>query len=180
MCTTLFVPDTPLYAVGSAEEMARQTVADKSTVLALLAVSAGIAFALAIIGVYGVMAQTVRAQMRSYRIRLALGANRGQVLGSVIVSAVSMAVVGIGVGGALPTTRALQGQLYGIPPVHAGIYSGVAALLAMSAIAATAGPAWRAIKADPATVFRNGEQFRGQSFSAKCKIDTIQAMSGRL
>lgn len=152
-----FDDDAPLYSVGSGDDMARQTVADKRTVLALLAVFASVAFALAIIGLYGVVAQTVRTHKRSYGIRLALGAKRHQLLGQVLASSGLVTLLGLaaGIAGARLLSQSLRELLYGVQPLDLHTYALAGFLFVLTAVATTAWPVWKATTIDPASILRD-------------------------
>lgn len=151
-----FDGDAPLYAQATLEELARRTVADRRTVLVLLGVFAGIALALAVVGIYGVTAQAVRARMREYGIRLALGAAPGRVRAAVLGSGFALALAGVGAGavGAAALTRTLQGLLYGVAPLDPRAFALAGAVLLVVALLAVLGPAVRASRVDVAGVLR--------------------------
>jgi ABC-type antimicrobial peptide transport system permease subunit len=120
--------------------------------LTLLTAFAVVAVLLAVPGIYGVISYVVTQQRREWAIRLALGASRRSVVGGVLSGGLGLIVAGLllGVGIALTTTRVLQGLLYGVSPSDPSTLAAVAALLLTVSILASAVPAVRATRIDPA------------------------------
>ncbi len=108
------------------------------------------------LGVYGVVASRVVRRTREIGIRLALGAERGQVLRLVCAEGARLGLPGVAVGipAALATTRVLQSLLFGVDPWDASALVGALAALAIAVAAATLVPAWRAVRTSPATSLR--------------------------
>jgi putative ABC transport system permease protein len=117
----------------------------------LLAVFSGLALTLAAIGVYGVMAYSVSERRRELAIRIALGARPGQIVRPVLGQGLAMIGVGIGLGlaGALVTSRAVGSLLYAVSPTDPAVLVGVAAVLAVVGLLACWAPALRATRVDP-------------------------------
>ena len=111
---------------------------------------------LALVGVFGVLAQLVQARWREMGIRLALGAQRAQVRWMIVRHGMTLLAVGVGAGllVALGTTRVLATLLYEISPTDALTYLGVAVLLGAAGLLAAWIPAWRASAANPAKTLR--------------------------
>jgi ABC-type antimicrobial peptide transport system permease subunit len=109
-----------------------------------------------VIGVYGVLAYTVTRRTREIGIRMALGAERGSVVGMVVRQGVAMAGTGLALGlaAALVLTRGLESLLYGVPPRDPVTFATVAGLFAMVALAAAWLPARRAAATDPVRALR--------------------------
>jgi predicted permease len=122
----------------------------------LLAVFAGVAMVLAAIGIYGVIAYSVTQRTREIGIRMALGAQRTQMLGMVLRQSLTLVVIGITIGFlvALGATRVLATLLYGVGANDASIYAVVIALLGAAALLASYIPARRAMKVDPMVALR--------------------------
>ena len=122
----------------------------------LLGVFAGVACALAAIGVYGVLAYDVIQRTHEIGIRMALGAQRSQVMGLVLRKGVMLTAVGIAIGlaAAAATTRVLQGMLYGLSPLDPQTFVAVSLLFGLVAIAAAYVPARRATGVDPMVALR--------------------------
>jgi ABC-type antimicrobial peptide transport system permease subunit len=130
---------------------------DPARYAATLAGALGIlALALASIGMSGVFAYVVRQRTREIGVRMALGANTGQVVRLVLASNLRALAFGLlaGVGGAVASTRLLKNMLNGVSPLDPLAYAGVFALLIAAAAAASALPARRAARVDPVTALR--------------------------
>ena len=115
-----------------------------------------LALVLAAIGIYGVIAYTTRERTHEIGIRLALGAQRREVLRLVLLQGMQLTIAGLvmGVALALMLTRFLQKILFGVTATDVITYAGVAALLAIVALAACWIPAWRAMRVDPMVALR--------------------------
>jgi predicted permease len=115
-----------------------------------------LAFILASMGVYGVMAYSVSQRTRELGIRMALGAQTSQVIQLVLRQGMSLAVIGLGLGlfAAFGSTRLAGSLLYGVNPSDPVIFVGVTSLLAFAAFAACYLPARRALQINPVTALR--------------------------
>ena len=115
-----------------------------------------LAFILASMGVYGVMAYSVSQRTRELGIRMALGAQTSQVIQLVLRQGMLLAAIGLGFGlfAALGSTRLAGSLLYGVNPNDPVIFVGVTSLLAFAAFAACYFPARRALKIDPISALR--------------------------
>jgi putative ABC transport system permease protein len=124
----------------------------------VLGVFAAVALSLAGVGIYGVMAYSVTQRAQEIGIRMALGADRRQVLGLILWHGLKLALAGLtlGLGAALACTRVMASLLYNVPPTDAVTFAAVSVLLIATAIAASFIPAWRASGTDPATTLRGG------------------------
>jgi ABC-type antimicrobial peptide transport system permease subunit len=122
----------------------------------LLGAFAALALVLASVGIYGVVAHGVARRTREIGIRMALGAQAGEV--GAMVMREGMQVIGVGLVAGLATgaaaSRLLEGLLYGVKPTDPWTFAGVAALLAAVAAVAVWVPARRAMKADPLASLR--------------------------
>jgi putative ABC transport system permease protein len=149
-------PDAGIDAIAPVDRLVASSVARQRFYAVMLAGFAAIAALLAAVGIYGVLAYAVVERTREIGIRMALGAQRGQVLGAVLGRGVLLAVVGIAVGlvGAAGVTHYLQSMLYGIAPLDRGTFLAVA--LAFAAVASLASyiPARRATEVDPMVALR--------------------------
>ena len=123
----------------------------------LFSLLGGLALALAITGIYGVMAYHVSQRRRETAIRRALGASVGQVVGMVLGSGMRLALAGVVLGaiGALLTTRSLSSLLFRVDPRDPSILVASAVLVTLSALIACALPALRAGRTDPAAILRD-------------------------
>ena len=146
----------PLGRVRTMEEILSASLAFHRFLMLLLVAFAGLAVALAAVGIYGVMSYLVTQSTREIGVRIALGAQPRQVLGVVIGRGMLMAGSGaaVGLAGALALTRLLAHQLYDVQPTDALTFGAVTALLLLVALVACFLPARRATKVDPMVALR--------------------------
>ena len=139
------------------QEIIDQTLATPRFQSTLLAMLGAAGLILAVVGIYGVIALLVVQRTHEFGIRIALGARRGQVLAMVVGQGLVLAVVGIAVGtvASVGATRVLDELLFGVGPRDPLTFSVVAGLLAVLAVAASAIPAWRAMRVDPLVAMRS-------------------------
>ncbi|HEV2206397.1 MAG TPA: ABC transporter permease [Candidatus Acidoferrales bacterium] len=149
-------PDQPLYHVGTLEQTLAESVAPRRFNMLLLGIFAGIAFVLATVGIYGVMAFSVVQRTHEIGIRMALGARTSDVLGMVVRQGLKLTAVGvtIGIAGALVLTRFLASLLFGVRPNDAVTFVGVSLILGVVALVACYIPARRAMRVDPMVALR--------------------------
>jgi putative ABC transport system permease protein len=149
-------PELPIARIASMATLESSALARDRFNAVVLVVFAGTALLLAAIGLYGVMAYLVTQRQAEIGIRLALGGGPRDVLRLVIGDGMRMALAGIALGivASLALARVLEGLLYGIEPTDPATYVVIAATLAVVALLASALPARRATKADPATALR--------------------------
>jgi putative ABC transport system permease protein len=123
----------------------------------LLTLFAGMALILAMVGVYGVISYSVSHRTREIGIRMALGAQRREVMAMIVKEGLLYAATGLALGaaGALALTRALSGLLYGISPTDPWTFALVSALLCGAALLACYLPARRATRIDPMLALRH-------------------------
>src|ERR1700704_72347 len=128
----------PLASVRTMQEVYDKSVARTSFTLVMLGIAGTMALVLGIIGIYGVISYTVSQRQREIGIRLALGAQSGDVLQMVLRQGARMALVGvaIGIGAALGLTRLMTSLLFGVSPVDPSAFAAVAALLFLVALSA--------------------------------------------
>ncbi len=117
---------------------------------------AGIGLALVVIGVFSVMAYAVSLRTPEFGIRMALGAQRGDILGMVLKSGLALIIVGvlIGLAGSFALTRFLTSQLQGVSPTDPLTFGAVVAVILATGLAACLLPARRAARVDPLVALR--------------------------
>jgi putative ABC transport system permease protein len=148
--------DRPVTSIKTIEkQMEENHVASRSQSV-LLGIFGGLGFALAIVGVYGVMSYVVSQQTREIGIRMALGANREKVLRMVIVHGLKLTLTGVavGIGTSLALTRFMSSQLLGVSATDPVTYGGMAIILIAVAVGACFIPAQRAMRVDPMVALR--------------------------
>ena len=149
-------PELPVSTVRSMEQWVSASAAQPRLNAVLVAVFACVAVLIAAIGVYGVLSYSVQQRTREIGLRMAVGAQRGDVLRLVVREGMLVALAGIGAGllGAMALSRVLASLLYGVPERDPATFAAVAAGLALVALAACAAPAFRASKVDPIIALR--------------------------
>jgi predicted permease len=149
-------PTLPVYGVRTMDERLGQALSRARFAALLLAASAALALALAVLGVYGVLAFAVGQRRRELAVRMALGARAGEVAAMVVRQGLRLAALGtaLGLAGALAASRLLAGLLYGVAPRDPLTFVATPLLLLAVAAAACAIPARRAMAIEPAAVLR--------------------------
>jgi predicted permease len=148
--------DLPLASVRTMQEVYDKSVARTSFTLVMLGIAGTMALALGIIGIYGVMSYSVSQRKREIGIRLALGAQGGDVLQIVLRQGAKLALVGVlvGVAAAFTLTRLMANLLFGVTAHDPLTFVAVAALLILVALLACYIPARRATRVDPIVALR--------------------------
>jgi predicted permease len=146
-----------IYNVRTMDEVVSSSFAARRLSMLLLSVFAALALVLACVGIYGVISYLVSQRTHEIGLRMALGAERGDVLRLVLGHGARMALVGvaIGVGAALGLTRLMANQLFGVSAYDPLTFAAVAFLLIVVAIAACYVPARRAMSVDPLIALRH-------------------------
>ena len=149
-------PDLPLYQVHTLDYYYTKSMARTSFTLVMLALAGGMALLLGIVGLYGVIAYSVSQRTHEIGIRMALGAQRRDVLKLVVNGGMGLTLMGVGIGvaGALVLTRFLSSFLYGVKPTDPLTFIVVSLVLTGVALLACYIPARRATKADPVIALR--------------------------
>jgi putative ABC transport system permease protein len=149
-------PNQPIYSIQTMEEIKSQSIASERLNLTLLSIFAGVALILALVGVYGVMSYSVTQRTHEIGIRMALGAQTGNVMKMVIGNGMKMAMIGvvIGLGMAFTLTRVMQNLLFGISATDLLTFVSVPMILIGVALVACFIPALRATKVDPMIALR--------------------------
>jgi putative ABC transport system permease protein len=149
-------PDLPVYRVRTMGEVMGESLQRRRMALILLAGFAGLALLLASIGIYGVMSYAVAQRRIEIGLRMALGADRGQVLRMMIGNGMATIAVGLAVGLilALALTRLMRGLLFGVHASDPLALGGATLLLVVAALLAIFIPARRATKVNPMVALR--------------------------
>jgi putative ABC transport system permease protein len=149
-------PELALFNVQTAESALAGSLAPRRFNAWLLAVFAGVALTLAIVGVYGVLSYAVTQRTREMGVRLALGASSGQILRMVVGDGMRLVAlaVGLGIASALALGRVLESLLYGVTAQDPLTFGSVAGVLALTALAACYVPARRATRIDATAALR--------------------------
>jgi predicted permease len=145
-----------IYGVQTMDEVVSDSLADRRFSMILLGVFAALALVLSSIGIYGVISYLVGQRTHEIGIRMALGAQRGDVLKLVLGQGMRMALIGVGVGlaAAIGLTRLMSKMLYQVSATDPVTLIGVSVLLTVVALAACYIPARRAMRTDPIIALR--------------------------
>ncbi|HZF41317.1 MAG TPA: ABC transporter permease [Blastocatellia bacterium] len=148
--------DQPIVRVATMDELLAATAAERSFALILFEAFGLVALALAAIGIYGVLSGSVNERTREIGVRMALGAERLDVLSLILRQGLKLTLGGVGAGllAAWAATRLLTKLLYGVSPTDPLTFGGVALLLTGVALLACYLPARRATKVDPLVALR--------------------------
>ena len=149
-------PNQPVTDILTMDQVLDRALSERKLSMFLLAVFAAVATLLAALGIYGVVAYGVAQRTHEIGIRMALGAQRANVLGMILQDGARLAAVGllIGISGSLLTMRFLESQLYGVKASDPLTIVAVAVGLAVITVAACYPPARRATKVDPLVALR--------------------------
>ena len=150
-------PEQPIYAIQTLEEAMALSAFQQRLSAILLGIFAAIALALAAIGIYGVMAYAVTARTREIGVRLAVGAQRREVIWLVLGQVLTLSCLGLalGIGGLFLAGRGLRGLLVGVSPNDPMTIGLAATGLGIVALLAGWSPAWRASRVDPIQALRS-------------------------
>jgi putative ABC transport system permease protein len=148
--------DVPLSEIETMGSFVADSIATERVTMLLLGLFAGLAIVLSAVGIYGVVSYSVGQRTHEIGIRMALGAERRDVLWFVVGKGLALTAFGVGAGliGALGLTRFLSSLLYGVLPTDPFIFGGVSLLLAGVALLASYLPARRAVKVEPVVALR--------------------------
>jgi len=150
-------PEIPVFHAETLDDVLSSSLSVRRFSMEMVALFAGTALLLAGLGIYGTISFLVHEQSREIAIRLALGAQRRDILKMVLRRGLTLAAVGAGVGlvGALIVSHLMAGLLYGVSPYDLSTFAGVTAVLTAVAIAASYVPALRAMRLDPITTLHS-------------------------
>jgi predicted permease len=151
-------PNLPLASVQILADIQAKSMAQTSFAMVMLAIAAGVALLLGVVGVYGVTAYIAAQRTREIGIRMALGAQTGDVRRLFLRHGLLLAGIGIAVGVSvsLALTRVMSALLFGVGPMDPVTYAAVSAGVAAFALLATWLPARRASRIDPLVALRSG------------------------
>jgi ABC-type antimicrobial peptide transport system permease subunit len=146
----------PLASVRTMQDVYSKSLARTSFTLVMLGIAGTMALTLGIIGIYGVISYTVSQRQREIGIRLALGAQGGDVLQMVLRQGAKLALVGVGVGicAALGLMGLMKNLVFGVSAYDPVTFAAVAVSLVFVALVACYIPARRAMQVDPIVVLR--------------------------
>jgi putative ABC transport system permease protein len=149
-------PDLPLAGVKTIDEIVDESLAIDRFSVVLFASFGVLGLLLAAVGIYGVMAFGVAQRTQEFGLRMALGAQRSQVIGLVLKEGTILVLIGvsIGLGGAYLVGRAMQSTLYGVGAMDAQAFGAVSSLLLVAAWLACLVPALRASRVEPIVALR--------------------------
>jgi predicted permease len=149
-------PSLPLIRMRAMDDVVDAAIARPRFLTLLLGIFAGLALALAAVGTYGILSYIVSERMQEIGIRMALGADRNQILKLVLRRGVILAGVGLvlGLAGAAGLTRVMQSMLYNITPTDPLTLAGVAVVIALVSTVACLIPSWRASRVDPLVILK--------------------------
>ena len=149
--------DLPVPSMKTMREMVSGSMAQRRFQMVLIMAFAGLALVLAIVGIYGVVSYSVLLRTREIGLRIALGAQPGDVLRSVLKQGLTPVVAGVAMGlaGAAAAAVALKSLLFGIGPLDPAAIGGVACLLLLAATVACYVPARWASRLDPTEALRH-------------------------
>ncbi|MGH9345132.1 MAG: ABC transporter permease, partial [Terriglobia bacterium] len=150
-------PELPVYSVETLSQIVSQSSQEQQFEALLLGLFAAAALALAVIGIYGVISYSVAQRTHEFGVRIALGAQKGDVLRMVVWQGFKLTFAGIAIGivGALGLTRFLASLLYGVKPTDPLTFMSVSLILTAASLLATYIPALRAAKVDPMVALRH-------------------------
>jgi predicted permease len=146
----------PLGSLVTLGDVYARSMARASLMLVLLGITAAMALALGLVGIYGVLSYVVTQRTREIGIRMALGAQSMQLKRVVLGNVLALVVVGVavGLGGAALLTRLMESQLFGVTALDPATYGAVAAVLIVTGVLAGYLPARRATRVDPMAALR--------------------------
>jgi predicted permease len=149
--------EQPVIDVQTMDQILSNSISQRRLTMYLLGMFAILALVLAFIGIYGVIAYSVTQRMREIGVRMALGAQKNDVLKLVIVEGMKPAIIGIllGLVIALSLTRLISSMLFGISAIDPATFTVISALLSIVALFACYIPAHRAASVDPMVALRN-------------------------
>ena len=149
-------PEQPVLDIATMEEIVEDSLGQRPFAMMLLASFAMLALLLATVGIYSVLAYTVRQRVREIGIRMALGAPTGGVLRLIVIEGLKPTLIGVLLGLVLAAglVQVMATMLYGVDRHDPGTFTIVAGIMLLVGIAATLVPAFRATRVDPIVTLR--------------------------
>jgi ABC-type antimicrobial peptide transport system permease subunit len=149
-------PLVPVFHVQPMNDYVASSMAQRRFVLALMTTFGGLAVALAVIGLYGLLSHQVVLRTMELGIRAALGATKWDLLSLIVSRALALTAAGVVLGAtlAVASTRALASLLFGVSPLDGATFAATGFLLVAAGAAACCLPALRAARVDPMTAIR--------------------------
>ena len=149
-------PQLVMYKPMPLDEAIGQGESQRVFTLRLLTTFAGVALALAALGLFGVLSYSVRLRSREFGIRMALGADRGSIRRMVLREGLVVTALGTGIGllGAVALSRLMASLVFGIDPLDPSVMAGAAVFMGVVATVAAYLPAYRATSVEPSSVLQ--------------------------
>jgi len=149
--------NTPVNQVVTMDERLSDSVAPRRLQMLLFAIFAAVALVIATVGMYGVLSYAVGQRTREIGVRMALGAQGGDVLRLVVGQGMRMTLIGalLGLAAALALTRVMKSLLFNVSPTDLATFVSITSLLVVVAFLASYIPARRATKLDPLMSLRH-------------------------
>lgn len=150
-------PETPVTDVLSMNQLISNSLTPQRSNMLLLAAFAGLALVLTAVGIYSVLAYTVRRRVREIGIRMALGASHSNVLGMIVRDGMKPVLLGVGIGliAAFALGRVVSSLIYGVRPTDPLTFAAVTSLLVVVGLLAMVLPAYRATRVEPIRTLRD-------------------------
>jgi putative ABC transport system permease protein len=148
--------ERPVTRVRTIDVIASEATSRPRFRAVLVGTFAAVALALAMVGVFGVLAYSVQQRVREFGVRVAMGAAASDVMRLVLGNAARLTLIGLAVGliAAAVLTRYLSTLLYAVTPLDPITFIAVPVVLIITAAIAVAAPVWRAARVDPVVAFR--------------------------
>jgi predicted lysophospholipase L1 biosynthesis ABC-type transport system permease subunit len=149
-------PAMAVADIRTMDQLVSEATAERRFQTLLLSVFSGAALVLSLVGLYALLAYSVRQRTAELGIRVALGAHPRDILGLILGQGTKLTLVGVGIGviTALALTRLMSSPLFGVSPIDPLTFASVAALLTFVALLASYFPAHRAMRVDPMVALR--------------------------